>query len=148
MLDIITSKIENLSLTKLTEMLQSSSIKAFTKRVILKEFVTPRGYLFNNGYRMDLSAKGLGAINEEQISTIIQFIRNLSTGSFHQQYDNLPFQMEVILPECIEMVLEELCSIPEDFAKYYMQEYEDKKETETLMSKDNIPLSINYRFYF
>lgn len=76
MLDIITSKIENLSLTKLTEMLQSSSIKAFTKRVILKEFVTPRGYLFNNGYRMDLSAKGLGAINEEQISTIIQFIRN------------------------------------------------------------------------
>lgn len=102
--------------------------------------VTGRANLYNSGLRFDLQCMSHGAFTDAQLSAIQERIWGLLeeqiNNSFVTKFNSLPFVMEVLIPDTIEMIVAEMCALSEDQALLYFKryrQYEDKRETQAII---------------
>uniref|UniRef100_A0A7M5XEI3 Uncharacterized protein n=1 Tax=Clytia hemisphaerica TaxID=252671 RepID=A0A7M5XEI3_9CNID len=123
---MVTQRVKCTSEEELQYCVRLPNVQTFLKQILNGEIETQRSNLFNKGTRVDLQCQSYGAFTERQVDVIQKEIEKsiYHDVPFWTQYFRLPFLLEVILPECLEIIVAEICeNVSRDQASFYFKNY-------------------------
>lgn len=148
--NFVSSKIRSLCDKELKAIIWKHHIKDFLIAVSRGRLSTQRSVMFNKSIRYDLQVAKWGAFSESQMDIINNEIKRFvytKEDKFVVRYNRIGFEMEVLFPECLELIAEDLCGISEDQASSYFKHFACKDEMTLLLGNYSINHMYMYKSY-
>ena len=130
----IADEVQRQESDSLIEKIKSTFIIRYLEKIKNNEVQNWRNQLFWTGScdlypelgKFYLETLPSGGFSDDHIHDISCFLRRFLYGNeFMTAYNSIGFIMKVLVPECLEMLLEEMFSMSEDIVQSYLDNYSE-----------------------